>query len=284
GNLVIDGEYGKLTIHSDGSYSYQRAAGTPGGVQDVFTYTITDGDGDTANAELTINIADATPTADVPTAGGASTTVYEAGLPGGSDSIADRATTSGTIEFTSADGVLAVSLGGNALTTVDQVFATTGPDGSLTARYEYDAATGGGVIHYSYTLEETTVGDDTSASFPVVITDQDNDSLSASNLLITIVDDQPRAVNDQGTVTEGDSLSVNATDGVLGNDNAGADGWNGTGAVVGVAAGDTGATSATGVATVINGLYGTLTLNADGSYTYVSTANAVTADAVDVFT
>ncbi|MGB7388399.1 MAG: DUF5801 repeats-in-toxin domain-containing protein [Pseudomonas neustonica] len=284
GNLVIDGEYGKLTIHSDGSYSYQRAAGTPGGVQDVFTYTITDGDGDTANAELTINIADATPTADVPTAGGASTTVYEAGLPGGSDSIADRATTSGTIEFTSADGVLAVSLGGNALTTVDQVFATTGPDGSLTARYEYDAATGEGVIRYSYTLQETTVGDDTSASFPVVITDQDNDSLPASNLLITIVDDQPRAVNDQGTVTEGDSLSVNATDGVLGNDNAGADGWNGTGAVVGVEAGDTGTTSATGVATVINGLYGTLTLNADGSYTYVSTANAVIADAVDVFT
>ncbi len=284
GNLVIDGDYGKLTIHSDGSYSYQRNAGTPGGVQDVFTYTITDGDEDTANAELTIHIADDTPAADIPSAGGASTRVYESGLPDGSDNIPDRATTSGTIEFTSADGLLTVSLGGNTLSTVDQTFATSSPDGSLTARYEYDPATGEGVIHYSYTLKETTTGDDTSASFPLVVTDQDGDSSPGGNLMIAIVDDRPRAVNDQGTVTEGDSLSVNATDGVLGNDNAGADGWNGAGAVVGVEAGNTGTTSASGVATVINGAYGTLTLNADGSYTYVSTANAVTADAVDVFT
>ena len=53
------GQYGVLTLNADGSYSYTRNAGTPGGVIDTFNYTITDGDGDTASATLTITIADA---------------------------------------------------------------------------------------------------------------------------------------------------------------------------------------------------------------------------------
>ena len=39
----------------------------------------------------------------------------------------------------------------------------------------------------------------------------------------------------------------------------------------------------TGVGTNIAGLHGTLLLNADGSYTYQSTANNITADTTDVF-
>ena len=35
GNLVVNGQYGVLTIAADGSYSYARGAGTPGGVNDV---------------------------------------------------------------------------------------------------------------------------------------------------------------------------------------------------------------------------------------------------------
>ena len=59
-----------------------------------------------------------------------------------------------------------------------------------------------------------------------------------------------------------------------------------TGAVVGVASGDTGKRTKCcgGVGGRIDGQYGYITLNADGSYTYVSTADAVTADAQDVFT
>ncbi|PRB82896.1 VCBS domain-containing protein [Pseudomonas sp. MYb185] len=281
GNLVIDGDYGKLTIHSDGSYSYQRNPGTPGDVQDVFTYTITDGDGDTASAELTINIADSAPAVDIPAAGSGSTTVYESGLPDGSDNIPGRATTSGSIEFNSADGLGTVSLGGHTLTETDQTFSTTGPDGSLTARYEYDPVTGKGSIHYSYTLEGTTDGDNTSVSFPVEITDQDGDAAPAGNLVINIVDDVPTARPDEETVTEGGSVSGD----VLGNDDAGADGWHDNGnAVVGVVSGTGGPVENGNVGTSINGTYGTLTLNADGSYTYQSNANAVTGDEQDVFT
>ena len=43
---VIHGTYGDLTLGANGDYSYVRNAGSPGGVNDVFTYTIKDGDGD----------------------------------------------------------------------------------------------------------------------------------------------------------------------------------------------------------------------------------------------
>ncbi|HFO0133951.1 TPA: DUF5801 repeats-in-toxin domain-containing protein [Pseudomonas aeruginosa] len=287
GNLVIDGAYGKLTIHSDGSYSYQRNPGTEGGVEDVFEYTITDGDGDTSSASLTISIADSAPTVDIPSAGSATTTVHESGLPDGSDNIPDRATTSGSIEFNSADGLGTVSLGGHTLTETDQTFPTTGPAGSLTARYEYDPVTGKGTIHYSYTLEETTSGDNTSASFPVEITDQDGDAAPSGNLVINIVDDTPTAAPDQATVTEGATLTVDAANGVLENDAAGADGWHDSGnAVVDVASNNqpSNTASTVGGALVIQGEYGTLTIAPDGSYTYESRANAVTGDEQDVFT
>ncbi len=38
-------------MNADGSYSYARNAGTAGGVSDVFTYTIKDGDGDTVHGD-----------------------------------------------------------------------------------------------------------------------------------------------------------------------------------------------------------------------------------------
>ncbi|MBA3668084.1 MAG: hypothetical protein H0W65_10255, partial [Sphingomonas sp.] len=61
GNLVVNGQYGVLSIKADGSYSYVRNSGTPGGVSDVFNYTLTDGDGDPSSSTLTISIGDATP-------------------------------------------------------------------------------------------------------------------------------------------------------------------------------------------------------------------------------
>ncbi len=117
GVFTVNGQYGVLTINEDGSYSYARNAGTPGGVSDVFTYTLTDGDGDSDTATLTISIGDSTPTVDVPTTGEAGTSVNEAGLPArGSESEGSgeqaaagvngdpSETTAGTITYTAADG------------------------------------------------------------------------------------------------------------------------------------------------------------------------------------
>ncbi|MDD5366488.1 MAG: type I secretion C-terminal target domain-containing protein, partial [Gallionellaceae bacterium] len=194
----VQGQYGTLTINAAGDYSYVRDAGTPGGVSDVFSYLLKDGDGDGRTTTLTINIGDSTPTDQIPAAGGATTTVYEAGLPArgsepaGSNSAADSEMTSGTISFHSPDGIAAVSLGGHTLSGADQIFAD-GTKGSLTASYTYDAATGDGSIKYSYTLLDNTAGDNTTASFAVVVTDKDGDSAPAGNLVINIVDDVPTA-------------------------------------------------------------------------------------------
>ena len=282
GNYQVSGQYGTLTIHSDGSYSYARNAGSAGGVSDVFTYTLTDGDNDKATAQLTITIADATPTSTIPTAGGATTTVYESGLNDGTEASTNKETTSGTISFTSPDGLAAsdaIKLGGHTLTTTNQSFSE-----GLTARYEYNAATGTGTIYYSYTLPAKTSGDNTTATFAVEIKDADGDSATAGNLVINIVDDAPITVADTGSVTEGALLTKDAASGVLSSDQSGADGWAIGGGVVGVAKGNTGTTSSTGVGTSITGDYGTLTLNANGSYSYKADPNKITANAQDVFT
>lgn len=53
---VVDGTFGTLTIHNDGSYSYVLHQDVGEGGTDVFTYQITDGDGDTDTATLTITV------------------------------------------------------------------------------------------------------------------------------------------------------------------------------------------------------------------------------------
>ena len=260
----IQGAFGKLTLAADGSYSYTRDAGTAGGVNDVFTYTIKDGDGDLSHTTLTISVGNSTPTDTIPAPGGATTTVFEHGLPArgaepaGSGEIADgnptnnsdpSETVSGTIAFTSLDGVSVISLGGHVLTGAPQTFAD-GTTGTLTASFSYNAATGAGVISYSYTLIDNTLVDpSSSSSFAVVVTDADGDSAPAGNLVITIIDDVPTAVADIDSVAAGtpgpatgnvltggtDAIDSNTTDGVA--DVQGADGA----VVVGGAAGNTNA-------------------------------------------
>jgi Ca2+-binding RTX toxin-like protein len=54
--LSIAGSYGNLNIDTDGNYIYNRTPGSQDNVNDVFTYTLKDSDGDLSTATLTINI------------------------------------------------------------------------------------------------------------------------------------------------------------------------------------------------------------------------------------
>lgn len=271
------GTYGVLTLNSDGSYSYTRNPGTPGGVTDSFTYTITDGDGDPSTTTLTISIGDSRTTLDLPTEGEAGTQVEEDGLPAGSDAASDSEITKGTIAYTAPDGPATVTIDGTAVTAVGQTFV--GSYGTIKI-----TSIAPGVIGYEYTLTTNTSGDATFDDFAVVVTDQDGDN-TPGTLIIDIVDDVPTARADIDSVTEdafvdgegnpqadGNVLTgvggfdANATDGV--SDTEGADGAVVTAVafdpdtgvdgdeVPGVVGGDT------------PGEYGSLTLNADGSYTY----------------
>jgi VCBS repeat-containing protein len=280
----IHGAFGTLTLNADGSYSYQRDAGAAGGGSDVFTYTLRDGDGDTSHTTLTIALGDSSPgNVSIPTPGGPTTTVFEAGLPArgsespGSDAASNSETTAGSITFTSPDGVGTVSLGGHVLTGTPQTF--TDATGSLTASMSFNATTGTGTINYSYTLLDNTSGDTTSATYAVSITDTDGDTSPAGNLVINIVDDVPTAHADTDSVAAGQTTAetgnvitgVGTTSGATGADVQGADGAH----VVGVAIFDpdadgtgTDLVDATTVGAGVHGSVGTLTLNADGSYSY----------------
>ena len=213
--------------------------------------------------------------------------VFEAGLgprpgePAGShagQSSFPFTTKVGTISFTSPDGVQTVSLGGHSLTGTSQNF--TDATGSLTASFTFNAATGKGTITYSYTLLDNTLGVP-NASFAVVITDRDGDSNPPADLVIKIVDDTPIARADGDTIAPGQTTAdgnvltgLGTTAGAGTADVQGADGGV---QVVGVAAGNGPGGVASGtVGVAIAGAFGTLTLNADGSYTYVHTAGGGT--------
>ena len=265
------GTYGVLVLNADGSYIYTRNAGTEGGVSDVFTYTLIDGDGDIAIATLTISIADSPTTLDLPTAGEAGTLVDEAGLANGSDADSTNETTSGSIAFTAPDGPATVTLDGQAVTSVGQIFV--GNFGLLTV-----TSIANGAIGYSYTLTTNTAGDTTFDDFAVVVTDQDGDA-TASTLVIDIIDDVPSARADVDSVTEdgptvadgnvitgANVADANSTDGVA--DTQGADGVSLTAFSFGANAGVVGSALA--------GAYGALTMDANGSYSYaLNNDNAV---------
>jgi T1SS-143 domain-containing protein len=271
---TLVGQYGVLTLNADGSYSYARNLNTPGGVQDSFNYSVVDQDGSTSNAVLVITIADADNEITFVPSTGEGTVVDEGGLPprGGDDTgtgeIADddpdndsdqSEGTGATITFNSPDGLASITLGGVTLTpgSLPQTVVQDATGTLVVTGITYDPATGNGTITYEYTLADNTSGDDTSVSFPIVVTDLDNDS-DSSTLVITIVDDEPIANDDANDIAAG--TYGPATGNVLANDVEGADG-----AVVTAYVGTGGSGTA---GQQVQGTYGVLTIAPDGSYSY----------------
>ncbi|TIQ38096.1 MAG: hypothetical protein E5X48_03590, partial [Mesorhizobium sp.] len=278
-DVQVQGAYGKLTLHADGSYTYVRDANTPGGVNDVFTYTIKDGDGDTSHTTLTISIGNSTPeiTDLTQEANGGDVVVNEAalnvGTPGGpgSDPASTAETGTGSFTISSPDGVASLTIDGHDFIT-NGVFSagsfTTALGNTLTVT-GYNAATG--VVSYTYTLldnETHATGAGTNSLFEnmtVSLTDQDGQNATGT-LSVNIVDDVPTATNDGPyTVVEDGAGAANTpptstvSGDVLANDASGADTPK---SFVGWSAGDAAAIAALNT-------YGTLTQNANGTWSYV---------------
>ncbi len=272
GGVKIEGQYGTLTINPDGSYTYERHPNTPGGVSDQFSYRLTDGDGDSSNAKLTITIEDAAPTIGSETR----TSVEEAGLPGGSDAPSSKEATKGAVSYGQGDGQakVEITVGGKSYELSGTPKTITGDYGTLKAWLE------NGQIKYEYTLTKTTTGDNTHDDFGVVVTDKDGDKANGK-LVVDIVDDQPQARDDSDTVKAGgDSASGNVitgegtTSGSAGADTKGADGASITKIVGHNGASDTTFSGGhSGGYLEVAGKYGTLKIWADGSYTYERNAN-----------
>ena len=307
-NTVVNGQYGVLTISATGDYSYVRNAGSPGGVSDVFTYTLTDGDGDAVTAPLTISIADTTPQIGdlTPAANGGDVTVDEDDLPArgvgeseGSDPTKESTTQGGGFTISAPDGVQTLVIGGQTVITngVFTAATITTPLGNTLAITGYDATTG--VVSYNYTLldnETHAAGAGENAlfeDFSVVLTDNDGD-VANGTLSARIVDDVPVAAADTDTIAAGLSGSANAATGNVitdaapgdaGDTDTGADTLGADGAVVTsiVATTAAGAATVVGTNTVVNGQYGVLTISATGDYSYVRNAGSP-GGVSDVFT
>ena len=159
----IQGSFGKLTLAAGGSYSYTRDAGTAGGADDVFTYTVKDGDGDLSHTTLTISIGNPTPTITnlTPAVDGGDVTVNENDLLAsrgngelpGSDTSQESLTQPGTFTISSPDGIKSLTIDGHTVIS-NGVFTatsfTTSTLGNTLSVTGYDAATG--VVKDSYTL------------------------------------------------------------------------------------------------------------------------------------
>ncbi len=196
--------------------------------------------------------------------------VDEAGLPArgsepqGTDAASNSETTSGIISYTAPDGTSAVLINGVAITQVGQTFVS--PDGVLTI-----TSIAEGAIGFSYTLTDNLLNATQDGFFGVTVIDTNGDQASAT-LVINVLDDAPIAANDTDLVAAGtygpESGNVMTGDGTT-SGAAGADQQGADGASVTSIANSDGTSATLSGATTIAGLYGSLTIDAQGDYTYV---------------
>ena len=262
---ALAGSYGSLTLNADGTYSYvvnnanasvqalRTAANT---LSESFTYTVRDTAGATSTATLTITIQGAN---DAPVGVADSGVAVEAGVSAGSNATGNVLTNDSDVD--SGDAKTVSSLGGGTVGT-----ALAGTYGSLTLNadgsYSYAVNNANGAVNALRTAADTL-----SDVFTYTVRDTAG-ATSTATLTITIQggNDAPTAVNDSGSASLGadGGPSNDATGNVLAND-------------VDVDTGDSKTVSAISGGTVgsaLTGSYGSLTLNADGSYTYVINENA----------
>ncbi|MED7668656.1 retention module-containing protein [Pseudomonas moraviensis subsp. stanleyae] len=269
---TFTGTYGTLVLNADGTYTYtlntsdvdfKNLHGGGNGTE-TFAYTITDADGDTSSANLVLQIHnnDDPVTIDGLNVAGGELTVYEKNLSDGSAPDTGALTHNGTFTITALDGVTTLTVGGIAVVTngVAAGFpqSITTPLGSTLTITGFNAATG--VVSYSYTLADNEAHPNANGAnnlpeqFAVTVVD-DNGTTATGTLDVNIVDDLPKAIDDSnGTASESQPT---LTGNVLTNDVQGAD------------------RVPTGPVTpgTFTGTFGTLVLNADGTYTYTLNTN-----------
>ncbi|MGQ7248413.1 Ig-like domain-containing protein [Halomonas sp. V046] len=290
----LAGSYGTFTLNADGSYTYvpdfsdAAVSGLQPGesLSDTFTYRITDGDGDAVTTTVTLTLY-GSPAAVSTDAG----SVEEAELGDGSAPATGGAVYDGEfIVIDLVDSPLAsISIGGETFTLEDlEGFSDSAPSVKLLTDHGYFILTGftlgsdsgSGVrestVSYRFVLTETAQhgSDPVTDSVDVVVTDSLGNSTkdSPKPLAVEILDDGPDATKDDATIGE-DASSSTVTGDLIGNDTFGADGEAGDGPVTGVGAGK--AAPSGNVGSAVEGLYGKLTVNADGSYSYaLDNANA----------
>uniref|UniRef100_UPI001184DF33 DUF5801 repeats-in-toxin domain-containing protein n=1 Tax=Mesorhizobium amorphae TaxID=71433 RepID=UPI001184DF33 len=236
-NFQVIGNYGSLVLNEDGSYVYTRFNSDPVVSQDIFTYTIKDGDGDISTATLTIGVADngTLITNLTPAAGGGDATLSEANLSDGSSSNPAALVQTGSFNVFAPDGIQSVQIGGTVLTIAQLGAASSASPIAISGNPAYGSLeiigfdSGSGEITYRFTLTDNTLthtnitadatpgdrgtDDPVFANYTVTVTDTDNDS-SSGTLAIRVLDDGPTAHADADAGIEGALIGGNVLTGI----------------------------------------------------------------------
>ena len=279
----LTGSYGTLTIAADGTYTYvaNSSAGT-----DYFTYTVSDGNGgsDTAQITITINAVNNAPTA-------SNSTVYISENNQVS-SAGDRTPSNITKIFAASDFNFSDSdsdsLSKIKITTLESAGALEYYNGSswtdVTLNQEISAAD----IANNYLRFTPAANSESDVTFAFKVHDGTEYSSSAYTMTIS-VNAAPNVTDTTvgSTVSAGGTSSGDVHDNVADSDDA-----DSVLVVTGVASGNessnnTIVTNGTGVGSSVTGTYGTLNIAANGTYTYTANATnniAFGATATDTFT
>jgi len=266
------GNYGSLTLNADGTFSYAVDQGKASvltlqrgqTLTETYTYTISDGHGGTSTATITFTIHG---TNDQPYAGNDVNTIAE-----------EQGTATGNVlsgQWTNGGGGSGTDTAaqdsdpnGDALTITD-IMRPDGSGGSVGHPFDglYGRLTLNADGSYSYALDNASAavqklkaGETVTDSFVYTTSDGRGSFVDATiTIVISGVNDQPQARADSDAISE--DSAVPATGNVLIND-ADPD----AGSTLRVSA-INGGSGTVGGATA--GGYGRLTLNADGTYSYV---------------
>ena len=287
GNAVT-GSYGSITLAADGSYTYTLdnsnaiVNGLSNGqhLNDIFTYTINDGKGGTSTTTLTVTInghTDAAPTI-VPVDGNAAATgqvtVNEVGL----TSVGDTSEThTGSLTLSALDGLTSINVGGTAVTLTQLTNLGATPITINTAKGTitltgYSSTTNvggistGGTLSYSYTLtqvQNTPGATENTDAIALSILSAGGDT-NTGTLTVRIINDVPTANPDTASILEGSTAAVTGNVVTTG---AGADRIGADATATPVTAVSFGGSAKT-VGAAFASTYGSLTLNADGNYSY----------------
>ncbi|WP_374482033.1 tandem-95 repeat protein, partial [Zoogloea sp.] len=278
---TLTGTHGTLLLQSDGSYTYTVTdTGVSNGATDQFSYQVKDSSNATATATLTVTInvaAAAAPTAVADTASvtekGGTNNGTGTGQVTGDVTPASGAGTDTTPNVAGSISVVA------AAGPTDASYTTVGAtDVVIHGRYGDLSIKNDGTYTYTASSSNSTVDALNSSEhltdvFSYRITDSGG-NFSTTTLTVTVngANDAPVATDDVGWATEAGG-TANGTTGqgasgnVLTNDT---DVDNGSTKVVSAirVGGTEGAGTAGSLGSGLDGSYGTLTLNTNGSYTY----------------
>ncbi|MDC0997178.1 Ig-like domain-containing protein, partial [Candidatus Pelagibacter sp.] len=273
---ALTGTYGQLTIAANGSYTYvanQDAADAldPGDVvTDTFNYTVSDGQGETDIAVLTITVngINDAPVADAETGSvdiSQTLTVTDGTsdlLHGDTDADASASLSVSSIVATTASGSATAVNPGTAYNS--GYTSVTGSKGTLRVgadgTYQYIAGSSTGTDVFTYTLSDGT-------------------ATHTATLTITVSgNNAPTAVNDTDAVNEDATITESSGSELLVADDTDADSDTLTVTQIKVTGGSNssvaGSSTYNSNFTTVTGTYGTLKVGADGSYTYVADQSA----------